>query len=228
MDKLFSIQLLMLVTTPRSADKAAEIFNKNSLPVQYCINAQGTASSEMIDILGLGSIDKKIFVSAVPKQCADMMLTKLHYDLHLSAANSGIAFTIPLTGANKLLFKIMQDSADKNNISDKGKDDSTVTQPKYSLIVSIVDRGFSTKVMDAARQAGARGGTVIHSRQFANEDLANWGISFNEEKDIVLILALADNKINIMHEISEKCGMHSEARGTVLSLPIDGVMGLQK
>lgn len=228
MDKRFAVQLLILITTPKSADKAAEIFTKNSFPVQYSINAQGTASSEVMDMLGLGSIDKRILISTLPKSCADMLLTKLHYDLNLNAVNSGIAFTVPLTGANNLLLRIMQCSAEKNNISDKGKDDETVTQAKYSLIAAIVDRGFSTKVMDAARQAGARGGTVIHSRQIANEDLAGWGIGFNEEKDIVLILALADNKLNIMREISEKCGMHSEAKGTVLSLPIDGVMGLQK
>lgn len=228
MNKYFGLQVLVLIATPKSAERAEKIFSENSFPVQYSMNAQGTASSEVIDMLGLGSIDKRIFISALPKAAADKMLTKLHYELNLNTVNSGIAFTVSLTGTNKLLLDIMKSSADKNNISDEGKDDKPVTQAKYSLIAAIVDRGFSARVMDAARQVGARGGTVIHSRQVANEDLAEWGIGFNEEKDIVLILSPTENKLNIMREISEKCGMHSEAKGMVISLPIDDVMGLQK
>ena len=29
-----------------------------------------------------------------------------------------------------------------------------------------------------------------------------------------------------MHEISEKCGINSEAKGMVISMPIDSVIGL--
>ena len=31
----------------------------------------------------------------------------------------------------------------------------------YSLIISIVNRGYSDEVMDAARDAGAKGGTIV-------------------------------------------------------------------
>ena len=34
------------------------------------------------------------------------------------------------------------------------------------------------------------------------------------------------HKVQIMRAISEKCGMQTEAKGPVLSLPIDSVMGL--
>lgn len=33
----------------------------------------------------------------------------------------------------------------------------------YELIVTIVNRGFNDVVMDAARQVGARGGTIINA-----------------------------------------------------------------
>ncbi len=47
-----------------------------------------------------------------------------------------------------------------------------------------------------------------------------------EEKEIVLILSEAEKKMEIMSGISEKCGMRSEAKGLVMALPIDAVMGL--
>ena len=35
---------------------------------------------------------------------------------------------------------------------------------KYSLIIAIVNTGFTDLVMDAARESGAPGGTVLHGR----------------------------------------------------------------
>ena len=81
--------------------------------------------------------------------------------------------------------------------------------------------------MDAARAAGARGGTLMHSRSIGSEEATNvWGLGVHEEKELVLILADHEMKVGIMRAISERCGMHSEAEGLVLSLPIDSVMGI--
>ena len=102
-----------------------------------------------------------------------------------------------------------------------------MSDTKYALIVATVNIGYSGDVMDAAREAGASGGTVIHSRWIGNQEAAvSWGLSMQEEKEIVLILSDTDKKVEIMSAISEKCGMRSEAKGIVLSLPIDAVMGL--
>ena len=56
-DKL-SFRVLGFITTPKRAEKALAIFDEEKLPIQYVINASGTASSETIDILGLGSPDR--------------------------------------------------------------------------------------------------------------------------------------------------------------------------
>ena len=47
-----------------------------------------------------------------------------------------------------------------------------------------------------------------------------------DEKEIVLIIASAENKVGIMRAISEACGVKSEAEGVVMSMPIDEVIGL--
>ena len=102
-----------------------------------------------------------------------------------------------------------------------------MTENNYTLIAAFVDRGFSGDVMEAAKAAGAGGGTVLHGRSIGSEDATGfWGQSVQEEKDIVLILAPHKSKVAIMRAISEKCGMHSKAKGTVVSLPIDEVMGI--
>lgn len=226
-NKMRSYQLLMLIATPKLADRAAELFLKSALPIQYRLNARGTASSEIMDTLGLGSIDKGVLISTVPKSFGQIMLGLLHSELRLDAVNSGIAFTLPLTGVSNLLLRMMDQTAHDTNSSKNGKDESSMSTSKYVLISAIVNRGFSSEVMDAARAAGAGGGTVLHSRSIGNEEATSfWGLSVQEEKEIVLILAEHEKKTDIMSAISKNCGMHSDAKGIVMSLPIETVMGL--
>lgn len=217
--------ILALITTHKLAEKAAEVFRAKALPVQYRFNAEGTASSEILDMFGFGSIDKCILVSVMLKPFADAILKKLHAELHLSTANSGIAFTIPLTGANSLLLRMIKQTQEPL-ITNLRKENSYMSEAKHSLIAAVVRRGFSGDVMDAARSAGARGGTVIHSRGVGNDEIAGvWGMNAQDETEIVLIIADAEDKVNLMRAVSEKCGVNSDAKGIIMSLPLDSVTG---
>lgn len=101
-------------------------------------------------------------------------------------------------------------------------------EAKNVLIAAIVNQGYSEAVMDAARANGAGGGTVLHSRSVSNEQIMSfWGLGVQEEKEIVLIVSENENKLKIMQSISEKCGVRSEAKGIIVSIPIDNVIGLE-
>lgn len=221
-----SYQLLVLIATPKLADKAADLFCRCSVPLQYRINAEGTASSDIMDMLGFGSIDKCVLASTVEKPIGEKMLGKLHSQLRLDTVNSGIAFTIPLSGASNLLLQMINMSTESISETVR-KERYIMTDIKYSLVSAIVNRGFSGDVMKAAKEAGAFGGTVMHSRSIVNRDaIGAKELSIPDEKEIVLIIAEAESKIAIMKAISESCGISSEAKGLVMSLPIDSVMGI--
>ena len=164
-EKKISFQLLVVITTPKLAERASELFRKGALPLQYRFHGEGTASSEIMDLLGLGSIDKSVLISMVPKSLSEVLLTKLRSDLQLSRANSGIAFTIPLNGANNLILRILARSMGKEVLNIEGKEENSMAESKYVLVAAIVNRGFSGDVMEAVRAAGAWGGTVIRSRR---------------------------------------------------------------
>ena len=224
-EKNMSYQILALITSPKSADRVAEMFHARNLQILYRFNAEGTASSEIMELLGLGSIDKCMLVSVMLKPYAEHVLRKLHLELELSSVNSGIAFTMPLTGANNLLLKMVKETQEPLLKTDR-KGSGIMGENKHALIVSVVKRGCSSDVMDAARAAGARGGTVIHSRGVGDGDISSvWGVSFQDEVDIVLIITDAEDKVKLMKAINEKCGVNSEANGITMSMPIDSVMG---
>jgi nitrogen regulatory protein PII len=108
------------------------------------------------------------------------------------------------------------------------KEETAVTERKYALITAIVNQGYSEEVMNAARGAGARGGTVLHSRRIADEaSLSAMGLEIQEEREMILIVAQEEEKVAIMQAIGSQCGIQSPAQGVVLSLPIDNAIGLR-
>ena len=221
-------RILMLIASARLADDATTLFNEEDVPIHYRLAGAGTAPSEIMDILGLGSTEKEIFLSLLPKNFADGMLSKFRKALKLGSANSGIAFTIPLTSANNFVLKRLGEVAeDYTRTHGQRKVNKTVMENKYTMVAAIVDQGHGEEVMTAARSEGARGGTVIHGRQIGDETAVNfWGISLEDEKEIVMIITDEEHKLPIMKVISRECGVNTKAKGFVVSLPIERVIGI--
>lgn len=99
----------------------------------------------------------------------------------------------------------------------------------YSLICTIINRGYSDDVMDAARDAGARGGTVVYAHGAGmHEEDSFFGISIHPEKELVLILSTEDQKAEIMQAIVKKVGLFSEGAGITFALPVNNVGGIAR
>ncbi len=220
-------RILVLVTTPKLANKASELYKENQVPAHYLFCGQGTASSEIMNILGLGSTEKTIVVSEMPKMAADEMLLKLRKQLHLGMQNSGVAFTINVSGSNYRTAQMIETLYTETDTASAERKEWNMAANSYSMIMAIVDQGYSEDVMNAARPIGASGGTVFHSRRAGSEEtLRFWGISVQQEREIVIILAPKADKMPIMEAINKDCGMHSAAHGVVLSVPVDSVVGI--
>lgn len=97
----------------------------------------------------------------------------------------------------------------------------------HDLILSVINLGYSDELMDAAREAGARGGTIVHARRSGPDDAVKFfGISLQAEKEVVAILTERGKRNAIMKAISHSCGLTTEAAGIVFSVPVDGIAGL--
>lgn len=97
----------------------------------------------------------------------------------------------------------------------------------YEVVMCIVNAGYSDVVMDAAREVGARGGTVIHARGTANKEAEQFfHITIQPDKEIVMILVPADIKDAVLHAIYRNAGLKTEGQGIAFSMPVDHVVGL--
>ena len=97
---------------------------------------------------------------------------------------------------------------------------------RYELIIAIANEGSTDLVMNAARAAGARGGTVLHGKGTAAKDTQKfYNISIAEEKEVLLIVAGAAQKAAILPAILKKAGPGTKASALVFSLPTTEVAG---
>ena len=98
---------------------------------------------------------------------------------------------------------------------------------KHEVIMCIVNSGFADSVMDAAREFGAKGGTVIRARGTANAEAEKlFNIAIQPEKEIVMILVDAAIKNDILHALYKAVGLQTPGQGIAFSMPVDDVVGL--
>lgn len=98
---------------------------------------------------------------------------------------------------------------------------------EHELILTIVNRGFTSQVMDAARGAGATGGTVLHALGTAPKEASRFfGVTILPEKELVLIIAPLEIRSAIMQAIARGAGTSTQAGGITFSLPVSAVRGL--
>ena len=98
----------------------------------------------------------------------------------------------------------------------------------YELLVAVVNQGYTDLAMEAARAAGAGGGTVIHARGGgAGPEQQFLGVSLAPEKELVFIVVKSEQKNKLMTAIMEKAGLSTRAGSVVFSLPVTGVAGIR-
>lgn len=98
----------------------------------------------------------------------------------------------------------------------------------YKCILAIVNNGFSEEAMEAAKTAGAKGGTVLHGRGTISKEAEKlFNISIQPEKEIVMILAKNDEADGILKALYNAIGTSSAAQGIVFALPVDETLGLE-
>ncbi len=95
------------------------------------------------------------------------------------------------------------------------------------MIVAMINRGYSDFVIDASRDAGATGATVLYGRSSIkkDDDFLN-GVPIQAEKEIILILVKKSLRKKVMQEISRRTHLQEKGNGVCFCLPVSSVMGL--
>lgn len=226
--KKLRLQLLVVIVDRTKKKKVTEVIQEKHVHLHFVCLAEGTASSEIMDVLGLGSTDKAVTLCIAPKSMMPKLLDALDRGLGLRGAGKGIAFTIPLSGASTPVFHMLDEELRESLQNEMHKEvEKMSTAATHDLILAVINQGCSEDLMAAAKTGGATGGTVIHARRISTEDSVKFfGIAIQAEKEVVAIITAREKKKDIMSAIGKACGMRSEAKGIFLSLPVDSIVGI--
>ncbi len=219
MKKPEQMTLIMSIVERGSGSKLVKLYNKNQVFTHIRCEGQGTATSEILDILGLGGSEKDILLSITTRTAARALLDKLDDELRGAAAGRGIAFTVPLAALSNLIAAYI----DLKTKPESEGSEPMENQQKSSMILVTVNQGYTETVMETARKAGARGGTIIRGRWAGDESFAqSSGITtLQAEKELIFIVAPTEIRNRIMDAVSREHGLRTEAGAMVTAIGVE-------
>ena len=201
-----------------------KLYRKRQVPIHIQCAGKGTATSEIMDILGLGSSEKDVLLSFAAASAAKKLLHDLDNELRGHTGGAGIVVSIPVSGLNSLVANLAAYHAESLKEKEEGND---MERSENSLILVVCARGCTDDVMTTAKAHGARGGTVIKGRLSGRKELEQaYEVELKAEREIVAIVVPTDLRGPIMEAINTEHGLRSEAQAALCSLPIEQIVRL--
>lgn len=211
------------VTGRKSAQTLVELCRELEMPLSVTNFAEGTATSEHLSLYDLQSTPKAVVSTVTGADGMKSLMRLAKQKLYMDIPGNGIMMAVPVKsvgGAGAL------NALTGGKVPEGGR---PKMEFEYELIVVILNEGHSDTVMEAARSAGARGGTVLHAKGTGRTGTPKFfGASLAEEKDMIYIVAPSAEKSQIMRAIGRDAGDGSKAGAICFSLPISEVVGLRK
>ena len=207
------------VVHPLGANIMKNICEGLDLPIVLSLPCRGTATKSTLDLLGIESKDRRLFMTVASPEKTMELIQEQRKRLYIDAPGNGVTIGVPIksVGGSKTLAFL------SNGQNAKG---TPTLNYDYELILVIANQGATDQVMDAARSAGARGGTVVHGLGTGSKNAEKfYKVSIAAEKEVILIVSAASQKAAIMKAIIEQAGPDTKAGAIAFSLPVSELAG---
>ena len=222
--KMSKVYMMITITNRSIGSKMLSFYKENDLSVILSTLGAGTANSDVLDYFGLEATEKAVMAAVVTREMWRLLKKGLQKKMHIDVPGTGIAFIIPFSSIGGK--KALQFLTDGQNF--EKEEETVLKETEYELIIVILNQGYSNIVMDAAREKGAGGGTVIHAKGTGMEKVEQFlGVSIAAEKEMIFLVTKSKGKNEIMKAIMEQAGMNSKAKSIVFSLPVTSTAGLR-
>ena len=198
------------IIAPERREIRTDLCEGLGLPLTVTLHGRGTAVQSMLDLLGIESNERRVVLTIADAEKTAALIAAQKRRLH-------IAVPIKSEGGGNTVAYLNGGSSPKYTPD---------LSCAYELIIAIANEGGTDAVMNAARAAGARGGTVLHGKGTGAKGAPKfYNISIAAEKEVILIVSAAEQKAELMRSIPRKAGPDSDAGAIVFSLPASAVAG---
>lgn len=218
------MKMILSIVERGQGASVVRLYRKRQVPIHIQCAGKGTATSEIMDILGLGSSEKDVLISFAAASAAKKLLHDLDNELRGRTGGAGIVVSVPISGLNSLIANLAAYHAE--SLKEK-EGNNEMERTENSLILVVCAQGSTDVVMATAKAHGARGGTVIRGRLTGREELEQaYEVELKAEREIVAIVVPTDLRGPIMEAINTEHGLRSEAQAALCSLPIEQIVRL--
>ena len=220
---IMELYYVLSIVDRNRAKEMLDIHESLQLSLALTNLGKGTATSEHLLLYDLVETEKAIIGTVASDASVKQLIKTAKRKLFIDIPGNGVMMVIPMKsiGGGRSLAYL----TDGQTLGGETPDMNFENE----LIIVILNEGYSDMVMDAARDAGATGGTVFHAKGTGRVKSEKFfGVSLAEEKDMVYILAAAKKKSAIMKNINQECGPGTRACAICFSLPVSEVAGIRK
>ncbi|MBR3929937.1 MAG: P-II family nitrogen regulator [Clostridia bacterium] len=215
------LNLVIAITDREKRETLEKISSSIGISLSLISLGRGTATDEHLSLYGLAATEKAVMYAVADREKTARLMRAAKIRLFVDIPGNGIMLSIPIksVGGGRTMAYLTDNST-------PGGETPKMTF-EYELIYVILNEGFSDVVMNAARSAGATGGTVMTAKGTgAREGQKFMGITLANERDVVIIVAKNDVKSAIMKSIIDKAGLGTPAGAVCFSLPVSEIQGL--
>lgn len=198
------------------------VLEANKAQVVLSLLGQGTAMREHLLLYGLEATEKAVVCTVAGGEQTRQIIKSAKRRLFIDIPGNGIMMAVPVksVGGGRTLAYLTDNTAPDGGMPEMKFD--------HELIVAVLNEGRTDMVMNAARRAGAGGGTVLHAKGTgAKRGDKFFGVSLADEKEMIFIVSRAEEKAAIMKAIADDTGPGTPAGAICFSLPISAVAGLR-
>ncbi|MCL1889808.1 MAG: P-II family nitrogen regulator [Desulfovibrionaceae bacterium] len=224
--------VLVLTIVRRShGEKVMRVVNGAGGRGGTIVQGRGTVNNKLAHLLGLDSEAVELIFTLVDREITDGVLAALRADAEIGKLGNGVSFCLDVQG---ILRRIHKDNAVNGGAdilaSNSQTEGKVMSQAEHELIAVIVNFGFADDIMDAARKAGATGGTIMNAQGTvrAGEEVKFFGITIVPEKEFIIIVVPKDKAEPILKAIQEVPCLSEPGVGIAFSMDVLRFMQLGK
>ncbi|WP_174615891.1 P-II family nitrogen regulator [Virgibacillus ihumii] len=216
-NELANLELVCIVVNFGLGSKVMQTAKKNGISGGTVLVGKGTIKSRLLEMLGLTNVKKEIILLGSSKETASQMLERLNEKFKFTKPNHGIAFT---TSINQIFGA-------RSFKSDRMMENGGANDKMYHAITVIIEKGNAEDVIDAATEAGSKGGTIINARGSGIHETSKvFSMEIEPEKEIVLILSEKESTEAIVSSIRKKLKIDEPGNGIIFVQDINSTYGL--
>lgn len=217
-DTCIEFELIVAVVNYGMAGKIIREAKEHGVTGDTVLLGKGTIKKPILELLELHETRKEIVLMIADKKIADSALATLNEKLRLYKPNHGIMYSIP----------VVRVLGTKSLACDNPNEFEGVENTMYQQVMVVVDKGKAELVIEAAKKAGARGGTIINGRGSGIHETAKvFNMEIEPEKEIVIIICDSSLTEGITISIRNELEIDKPGNGIIFIQNISQAYGLR-